>query len=136
MMNETDSILLASDDLLELSATQKLYTLNLKLLKALDSIPEDVWYSKNATVWKICLFILLNGVPQPSPFVLALAAAACVFQQSWWTAIYDSLELNTDEGERFLFLYLPPVVITTLYWVNGLLLLWLEYSIPEKLDWF
>lgn len=78
----------------------------------------------NSWVGSLLLFVALVSMPEPAPGVLAIALGV----------LSTPLSALTHAGARFLgpdpsyklFIFVAPALIASVYWVNGLLLLFME----------
>lgn len=84
---------------------------------------------ENSYLAHIMLFTILIATPEPSPPVILCALAACNFPADLWKAMMTGVQ------DWQVFVIIAPAIIWVTYWVNGMLLLWLElYSGSTSLE--
>jgi sterol desaturase/sphingolipid hydroxylase (fatty acid hydroxylase superfamily) len=99
---------------------------------------------ENTVIAKILLFVLLAKAPEPSPCVILLSALTTFSPPRelwrWWvTSIVPQLAVPSVDPQGVMFGYGLPmfVVFLSVYWVNGLLLMALEFKFsPETIEWY
>jgi hypothetical protein len=85
--------------------------------------------------WQVVNVALLTGASQLSPICIPIAIAfTSITDEIWKEQIYDRFDMGTQSGVRFTFMVAVPLTVIIFYWVNGLLLLALDYAFPSQMD--
>ena len=72
----------------------------------------------------------------PSPQVIAMFTALTYLSQESWSRFYDSWQLGTAKGERDFICFFMPMLFGTVYYVNGLFMLFLELKCTDLVEHF
>lgn len=107
-------------------------------LSFVDSIYRSQWESglENHWVWSAIYIFMTAGACSCNPLMAVPVIAVLWVDSSTWEAyVFEPLALDTDYGHKLLFVALF-VIAFGVYWVNGLMLLFLEWRTPGVFDAF
>ena len=90
---------------------------------------------ENHWVWSAIYVFMTAGACSCNPLVAIPVIAVLWMDTSTWEKLFDTLQLDTDYGHKLFFVCLCAIAFTV-YWVNGLMLLFLEWKTPGVLDAF
>mmetsp|Transcript_19110 Transcript_19110/g.47792 ORF Transcript_19110/g.47792 Transcript_19110/m.47792 type:complete len:403 (+) Transcript_19110:472-1680(+) len=89
---------------------------------------------KNHWGWWALHFGMLVGASQPSPLCVPIAYFVSSISNEQWRTFYDFWELDSTDGIARFYLLCVPLMVAILYWVNGGVLLALDWTQPEVLQ--